>query len=322
MDRRAFLVGSLAVLMTSLGAEAQQTGRVYRIGILSQGAPPRSSAPPMFLQALRDLGYVEGRNLVVEARYAGGVPDRLPSLASELIRLNVDVIATWGAPAGLAAKAATKSIPIVLVAAGDAVGVGLVPSLPQPGGNVTGMSFLGPELVSKRLELLKEVVSKLSRVAVLWNSGNPHEVLLFGALRSAASATGMGVLAIEVRAPAEFAVAFATMVREHADGLIAFENQLNTAHRTLIVEQAARHRIPAMYGRRGFTDVGGLMAYGPYWPDVERRATAYVDKILKGARPADLPIEQPTKFELVINLKTAKALGLTIPPRYCCGRTK
>ncbi len=290
-----------------------QPTEVLRRGVPSPGVPLPQAAPLPLLQGFGELGYVEAQNVAIEARYAEGKVERLPDLAAALVRAKVDIIVTWSTPAALAAKSATDSIPIVMARGGDAVGAGLVQSLARPGGNITGMSFLGPELVAKRLELLKEAAPAISRVAVLWNSGNPHEVLLFNAAQVAAQGLCVALQGTEARSPNQIEEAFESMSRARSNGLLVFENLLILAHRKLIAELAARLQLPAKYGMKEFVAAGGLLAYGPNGPAMERRAATYVDKILKGAKPADLPIEQPTKFELVINLKTAMALGLTIP---------
>ena len=284
--------------------------------MLRAGAPAIPSRPSLsldgFRERLRELGYVEGRNVAIEYRWAG-TPDLFPDLAAELVRLKVDVIVAGSFPGARAAKEATSTIPIVTISA-DPVGTGLVASLARPGGNVTGFSYMTPELSGKRLELLKATVPGLTRVAMLWNSANSHEVLAFKELELAARALGVTLQPVEVRAAHQFEAAFSALMQGHANALIVFENVVNIIQRQLIIDFAAKGRLPAMYERREFVDDGGLIAYGPSVPEMYRRAAVYVDRIFKGAKPADLPIEQPTKFELVINLKTAKELGLTIPP--------
>jgi len=316
MKRLAVALVCFAFLAAPVTADAQQTGRVYRIGMLGPGAPENPSRPSLtragFRERLRELGYEEGRNIVIEYRWAEGKPDRFPDLAAELVRLKVDVIVVGSFPGTRAAKEATSTIPIVTISA-DPVGTGLAASLARPGGNVTGFSYMTPELTGKRLELLKAAVSGLTRVALLWNSANSHEVLAFKELEVAARPLGVTLHPVEVRAANQLEAAFATMTRERADALIVFENLVNITQRRLIIDFAARSRLPVMYERREFVADGGLIAYGPSVPEMYRRAAVYVDKILNGAKPADLPVEQPTKLELVINLKTAKALGLTIP---------
>ncbi len=270
-----------------------------------------------FRQGLRDLGYVEGRNLVIEYRFAEGKSERLPALAAELVALKVDVIVAVTTPEALAAKKATRTLPIVFVAAADPVTSGLVSSLARPGGNVTGLSSFFPELVGKRLELLTQAVPGVSRVAVLWHPGFLPERTEKDMLKGAevtAQALGVRLQFLEARGPADFDRAFSEMTRARAGALTVLGTTMLFNERRRLVDLATKSRLPAVYPWREGVDAGGLMAYGPNIPDLFRRAATYVDKILKGAKPSDLPVEQPTKFELVINLKTAKALGLTIPP--------
>jgi putative ABC transport system substrate-binding protein len=262
---------------------------------------------------LRDLGYVEGQSIVIEYRYAEGRPDRLPVLSAELVRLKGDVLVTAGRPAIRAAKEATTSIPIVMAISGDAVATGLVASLARPGANLTGLSILAPELTGKRLQLLKETVPKVSRVAVLWNPTNPDSQLNWKAAQAAGQALRVTLQSLEARDANDFEAAFATMKREHADGLFVLGDPLTVGNQVRIADLALKYRLPGICFWRQFVDAGGLMSYGPSFGDMFRRAAVYVDKILKGAKPADLPGEQPTRFELVINLKTAKALALTAP---------
>ncbi len=320
MNRHSALVVTLALglLAAPLAADAQQGGKAHRIGLLLPGSPPAPSAslPTLdaFLQGLRELGYVEGRNVAIEYRWAGGKLEPLQDLAAELVRLNVDVIVTSTFRAIQAAKKATSTIPIVMATVGDPVVTGLVASLARPGGNITGLSLLAPELAGKRLELLKETLPGLSRVAVLWNSASPAMGYTFRETRVAAEQLGVKLQSLEVQGdPTDFERAFALVIKERPDGLFVTLDAFTSLHRGRIAELAARHRLPAIYELREYVDAGGLMAYGPSSRDLWRRAATYVDKILKGAKPADLPVEQPTKFELIINLKTAKALGLTIP---------
>ena len=320
MNRRSALIVTLAlgILSAPLPADAQQAGKVYRIGFLG-GASPSVAARPLeaFRQGLRDLGYVEGKNIVIEYRYAEGKFERLPDLAAELVRLKVDLIVAAATPPALAAQEATTSIPIVIVGVADPVGSGLVSSLARPGGNITGLSwFAGLEIGGKRLELLKEAVPTATRAAVLWNPTNPGDVLTFRQLPGMAQALGVRLQSVEWREPRDFEGAFASMTRERADVLFVFETPGITLYAGQIVALAARHRIPTMYGRREFVTAGGLMFHGANLLDVLRRAATYVDKILKGARPADLPVEQPTRFELVVNLKTAKAMGIAFPQSF------
>ena len=314
--RRAFL-GTLAggLLAAPLAAEAQQTGKVYRVGIiLGGGRPDTVQVAEAFRQGLRDLGYVEGRNLSIEYRFAEGRLDRVPKLAAELVRVKVDVIFAPGTAAAQAAMKSTATIPIVIATAGNPVGDRLIGSFARPGGNVTGLTMLaGPELGGKYLELLKEASPGVSRVAVLWNPLTaPHTGLLKEA-GTAARAFGLELQSVSAQRPDEIEGAFAAISRAHADGLIVLPDANFLYLRGQIAELASKSRLPTMYGFREHAEAGGLMSYGASLPDLFRRAAGYVDKILKGAKPADLPVEQPTTFELVINLKTAKALGLTIP---------
>jgi putative tryptophan/tyrosine transport system substrate-binding protein len=318
MDRRTFLstVG-LGLLTAPLAAEAQPAAKVARIGYL---APNMAASPHLhetFLQGLRDLGYVEGRNVIIEYRDAEGKLKRLPDLAAELVALKVDVIVAGGTPAALAAKQATRTVPIVLGAVGDAVTSGLVTGLARPGGNVTGLSILSPDLVGKCLEQLRQAVPGVSRVAALWQPGavpeRTEKDILKGA-EVAARALRVRLQFAEARGPADLDNAFSEMTRGRAGALTVLPSSMFISERRRLVALAAKSQLPAVYPTREFVDAEGFMAYGPNLPDLSRRAATYVDKILKGTKPGDLPVEQPTKFELVINLKTAKALGLTIPP--------
>jgi ABC-type uncharacterized transport system substrate-binding protein len=312
--RRAFLATLGGGLVTApFAARAQQPDKVYRIGYLFYGSPGPSPELDAFRQGLRDLGCIEGQNTTIEYRFANGEVGRLPGLAAELVGLKPDVIVTPGTPAALAAKQATGTIPIVFAGVADAVGAGLVSSLARPGGNVTGLTAISAELGGKRLELLKEVAPKASRVAVLYNPADQSNVLVLKGLKEAAPALGLTLLPLEARKPGDFGGAYAAMTRKRAQALFGAAGVLTTEHRKAIVDLAARSRIPAMWGDREFVEAGGLMSYAVNFYDQIRRAATYVDKILKGARPADLPVEQPTKFDLVINMKTAKTLGLTIP---------
>src|SRR5712692_2138527 len=307
----------LGGLFSSSAAGAQQAAKVARIGFLTLDLAPNPHLAEAFRQGLRDLGYVEGRNVEIEYRDAGGRPERLPALAAELVALKVDVILAGSTPQALAAKQATRTIPIVFTGALDPVASGLVTSLARPGGNVTGLSSIAPELVGKRLELLKQAVPGVSRVAVLWQPGGSGEHTdkdMLKAAEVAARALGVRLQFVEARGPADFDRAFSDMTRAHASALTSLGGSMFFNERRRLVDLAAKNRLPAVYPQREFVDAGGLMAYGPNIADGWRRAATYVDKILKGAKPGDLPIEQPTKFELVINLKAAKALGLTIPP--------
>jgi putative ABC transport system substrate-binding protein len=301
----------LSALLLFPIAAAQPPARVPRIAVLSP--VDLSHLRQVLRQGLRDLGYVDGQNIAIEERHAGGQLDHLPALAAELVRLKVDVIVTSGAPAARAAKQATSTIPIVMAQINDPVSLGLVPSLARPGGNITELANLHSELAAKQLELLKEAVPKLSRLAVLWNPLNPGAEHIVKHLRHPSQALGVTLHSVEVRDPKELEAAFAAVSKQQPGALLLPPDPFFLPHGNQIVDLAAKSRLPAMFGWREFVDAGGLMAYGPSIPEMFRRAAVYVDKILKGAKPADLPIEQPTKFELVVNLKTAKALGLTIP---------
>ena len=316
-SRRVFLATMSCGLLAPFAAQAQQPTRVPRIGLLSLNLAPNSHLQEAFRQGLRDLGYIQGHNIVIEIRDAEGKPERLPALAAELVALKVDVIVTGGGtPPALAAKQATKTIPIVFSSAPDPVTDRLVTSLARPGGNVTGSSNLNPELVGKCLDQLKQAVPGVSRVAVLWQPGFMDERTdreMLKAADVAARALRVRLQVVEARVPGDIDRAFSKMTEERADALTVLPSAMLFTERRRLVDLAAKNRLPAVYVQREFVDAGGLMSYGPNLADLFRRAATYVDKILKGAKPADLPVEQPTKFELVINLKTAKALGLTIP---------
>jgi len=315
ITRRALLGGLVLGIATApLVAEAQQAKKVSRIGYLIPNSPSTNPArTEAFRQGLRELGYVEGRNIVIEYRYAEGKLDRLPALAAELVRLRVDVIVTAGPLPTRAAKEATTTIPIVMAQDADPVGTGSVASLPRPGGNVTGLSQMGTELTGKRLELLKEMVPKLSRVAVLWNPGGAGSTLNWKELQLPARQLGIQLHSLEVRGPDDFEKAFEEATRARAGALFIIGNPVIAPNLKRIADFAAKSRLPSIFQSSTFADVGGLVTYGPDIADSFRRAATFVDKILKGAKPGDLPIEQPTKLELVINLKTAKVLGITIP---------
>jgi putative ABC transport system substrate-binding protein len=293
-------------------AQAQQPKKVPRIGFLTLVASP--SAREVFQQGLRDLGYVEGQNIVIEYRHAAGRAERLPELAAELVRLNVDVIVVAASQSTLAAKKATQTIPVIFTGVGDPVAQGLVASLARPGGNITGLASLSPEVGGKRLELLKEVVPIASRVAILWNPTNSSNSLQIKEISPAAKALSLRIQSLEASKPDDLEPAFVAMVRERADALSVFADPFLSTHRARLAQLAAKNRLPAMYGNSEYVEAGGLMSYAPSFSDMHRRAATFVDKILKGAKPADLPVEQPMKFEFVINLKTAKQIGLTIPP--------
>jgi putative ABC transport system substrate-binding protein len=306
---------TLALLLAPLSSHAQPKGKVYRIGFLGNSTPAfEANLVGPFREGLRDLGYVEGQNILIEYRWAEGKYERFPALIAELIALKVDVIVTAGTPATLAVKKATTSVPLVMVAVGDPVGTGIVASLNRPGGNITGLTSISPELEGKRLELLREVVPKLSRVAVLWNPVSPFQVIAEKEVRAAAQVLRMNVLSLGVRTPEELKDALAAIARERPGALLVLADRLFLHNRARIMEFAAQHRLPGVHAYRELVEAGGLMSYGPSYAGMHRRAATYVDKILKGTKPADLPVEAPTTFELVINLKAAKALGLTIPP--------
>ena len=315
---RAIFIAALAlsVVGAPLAADAQSPGKVPRIGILSPYSPSTPSAPSpfdFFLQGLRDLGYVEGRNIGIEWRYAEGRDDRLRDLAAELVRLKVDMIVTTGTPGILATKNATDTIPIVFAAAADPVGSGLVTSLARPGGNITGLSNLALDLSAKRVELLKEILPTISRVAVVWNAGNPAMAQRFRETQAAARALGVTYQSLEVQEPKDIEQALSAITRERVDALLVLLDAFTIYHRGRIADLAVRSRLPMMGESVLFAEAGGLMTYGSNPRNNFRRAAVYVDKILRGAKPGDLPVEQPTRIELIINLKTAKALGLTIP---------
>jgi putative ABC transport system substrate-binding protein len=316
MNRRTFLFGfTLGTLAAPLAPEAQQAAKLARIGFLGLNAPSvatRHTNP--FRHALRDLGWIDGNNVSIEYRWAEGKPERLPVLARELVQLSVDVLVTSGAPAALAAQQATATIPIVMAQINDPVALGLVASLSKPGSNITGLATLHSELGSKQIELIKEAVPKASRLAVLWHPGNPGARDIVTHTRHAARTLGLALLPVEVRGAGDLAAALTAMKRQRADALLVAPDPLLLPYSVELVQLTIKHGLPTMFGWSELVEAGGLMAYGPSIPEIFRRAAVYVDKILKGAKPADLPVEQPTKFELVINMKTAKALGLTIPP--------
>ena len=302
------------LLSTAHLAEAQQPMKIPRIGILLGGSSFLSVRVEALRQGLKELGYIEGRNVVIEYRYAEGKADRLPALAAELMGLQVDVIVAAGTPGVLAAKKATSTIPIVFVSVGDPVASGFVASLARPGGNVTGLTNFSPELSGKRVELLKEAVPNISRVAFLSNPANPVQGLQWKETQAAAQALGLHLQSLEVRSSNDLDSALQAASRERSQALIPATDALIDTHLKRIVEFVAKNRLPAMYGVPEAVYAGGLMSYAPDYTYHYRRAAVYVDKILKGAKPADLPVEQPTNFEFIINLKTAKQIGLTIPP--------
>jgi putative ABC transport system substrate-binding protein len=314
LGRRHFitLLGGAAAAWP-LAARAQQPAKVPRIGFLGNStAALESNLVGPFREGLRDLGYEEGRSIVIEYRWAEGMYERFPVLIAELIGLNVDVMVTAGTPAALAVKKATTSIPLVMIAVGEPVETGLVASLARPGGNATGVSSLSYGIAGKRLELLREVVPSISLIAVLWNPGSPIMVIQEQETRAAAEVLGMKMLSLGVRTLEEIEEAFAAIVRERPGALVVLADRLFLHNRRRIMDFAIEQRLP-VHAYRELVEIGGLMSYGPDYANLHRRAAAYVDKILKGAKPADLPVERPVKFVLVLNLKTAKALGLTVP---------
>jgi putative ABC transport system substrate-binding protein len=304
---------TFGLLLAPIAAEAQGKPRLPMVGVLTSAAGP-SRLGDGLLQSLRDLGYVEGDNLTLEERYAGGTAERLVALAADMVRQEVAVIVASGYAAVRAAQDATHTIPIVMLLGGDPIGSGLIPSLTRPGGNLTGVAALSSKLSAKRLALLKTVVPAASQVAVLFNPDDVSKALDWTQTQAAARGLGVRLQPQEVRDPHTFGQAFAAMRQAHADALITFGDVFTLQHRTRIVTFATQSQLPAIYELKPFVEAGGLMAYGPRPKEMFQRVAGYVDKILKGAKPGDLPVEQPTTFELVINLKTAKALGLTIPP--------
>jgi putative ABC transport system substrate-binding protein len=314
MRRRDFIaLVSSAVAAWPLGALAQQSGKIWRIGFIAHRY--EKFYDPLF-QGLRELGYVEGQNLIVERRYAEGHAERFQEFAAEMVRLKVDAVIVVTTPAAFAVRNATTTIPIVHPAAIDPVGTGLIASLAHPGGNITGLAVLNAETSAKRLELLREVVPGLSRGAVLWNSANPANGLAWKETEGAGRALGVALQSQEVRAPKDFEGAFAAIVQQHPDILLVLQDALTLEYRKEIISFALREHIPGMYVGKEWVEEGGLMSYGDRLPERYRRAADLVDRILKGAKPADLPVEQPTTFELVVNLKTAKAIGLTLSPAF------
>jgi ABC-type uncharacterized transport system substrate-binding protein len=312
-----FFGGLLATVLLSTAppAAAQQPTKIARIGYLAPASLSALAArTEAFRHGLRDLGYVEGKNIVIEWRSADGKLDRLPALAGELVRLKVDVIVTTGPTATRPAKEATSTIPIVMAQDIDPVGTGFVASLARPGGNITGLSSLAPEISGKQLELLKEIVPRLSRVAVLWASSNPANAQALREMERAAGALGVKLQPLDILGSKDVQTAFKAASKKRGDAVLMLPNGVAIAHRREIAELAIKSGLPAIYPRSEFVEDGGLMSYGASFTDMDRHAATYVDKILKGAKPADLPVAQPTKFELFINLKAAKQIGLTIPP--------
>ena len=315
MRRREFItvMGGAVAGWPRASRGQQPTGKAARIGYLSFRSP--ASTDEAFLQGLRELGWIEGQNIFIEWRYAAGSSDRLKEFAGELVRLKVDVIVAAASAGTQAAKDATASIPICFINTGDPVGQGFVASHARPGGNITGFSFdASPEITAKQLQLLIEVVPKASRVAVLWNPTTPVLRTYWNATQAAAPALRVGLQSLEVQDGNQYESAFEAMRRDRADALIVLSDSFSTFHRARIADLAAKHRLPALYGHSLYVEAGGLMSYGPSLLDAHHRAASYVDKILKGAKPAELPVQDPTKFELIINLKTARTLGLEVPP--------
>jgi putative tryptophan/tyrosine transport system substrate-binding protein len=311
-----FLTLCAVLFALNFPVEAQQPTKVSRIGYLSPTSPSVSPTRiEAFRQGLRELGYVEGKNIVIEYRYAEGKFDRLPALAAELVRLKIDLIVTTGPTVTRAAKKATTTVPVVMTTDTDPVGNGFVASLARPGGNITGLSSLAPELSGKQLELLKEIVPRLSRVAVFGTSNNPGNAQMLKEVKLAAGAFGVKLQYLEVRGLKDIETAFRAASKERAEAVLYLVAGLvDAGHQTEIIELALKSRLPAIYKSRQYVEAGGLVSYGVSVDDLDRRAATYVDKILKGRMPADLPVEQPTKFDFVINLKAAKQIGLTIPP--------
>ncbi len=311
---RVGLIFSLVLLLAPLAADGQQAGKVYRVGLLWDSPAMFPDAIEAFRRGLRDLGWVEGQNIVVEHRWSEGRFDRLPDLAEELVRLKVDVIIAPSSIYTGAAKRATSTIPIIFVSHADPIGSGHVASLARPGGNITGLSLMMTETNAKLLELFKEAVPGLSRVAVIWDPATPSHGPGLKAVEAMGRALGLRLQTVAVRSATEFDSAFSAISRDRAGGVLVLSTPLFIAEARRLAELALKHKLPTMFGPRAHAEAGGLMSFGPDRADLWRRGAFYVDKILKGAKPADLPVEQPTKFELVINLKTAKTLGLTIPP--------
>jgi len=310
---RTTLIFIVVFLVAAVVAQAQPGSQVHRIGVLlHDGAPP--GLLEAFREGLRELGYVEGKNITIELRNAEGKNERLGALANELVRLKVDVILAVNTPSAHAAKKATTTIPIVITRVADPVGSGLVPSLARPGGNVTGLSILPEGLAPKRIQLLTEILPGISRLVVLFNADNPGSALVLAETERASSQVGLQVLRLPVRGPSDFPGAFQAATRARAEALFVLDDTVVTKYRGQILKLATNHSLPVVSVYKDFAEAGGLLAYGPNLPAAYRRAAYYADRILKGAKPSDLPVEEPTQFDLVVNLKTAKALGLTIPP--------
>jgi putative ABC transport system substrate-binding protein len=305
---------AIAIAVACASASAQQAGKVHRIGFLGNStAALEAHLVRAFREGLRDFGYVEGGNIRIEYRWADGKYERFPALINELLAEKVAVIVTAGTPATLAVKKATTSLPLVMVAVGDPVGTGIVPSLSHPGGNITGLTSISTEMDAKRLELLREVLPHLSHVAVLWNAASPLQILAEKQVRTAAQALRVRVLSLGVKNEDDIRDALAVIARDQPEALLVLADRLLLHHRTLIMDFATRHRLPGVHAYRELVEAGALMSFGPDYADMHRRAAYFVDRILRGARPADLPVERPPTFEFVLNLRAAKALGLTIP---------
>jgi putative tryptophan/tyrosine transport system substrate-binding protein len=308
------LILGLLVLAAVLDAHAQPTGRLPRIGFLGNSTEAlEANLIEPFRDGLREHGYVEGRNAVIEYRWAEGQYERFPALIAQLITAKVDVIVTAGTPATLAVKRATTSVPVVMIAVGDPVGTGIVPSLSRPGGNITGLTSISWELQGKRLEMLREVIPGLSHVAVIWNSTSPVQEIDERAVQASASVLRIKVLSVGVRNEAEIERALATVAQERPGALLVLADRLLLHHRARLMAFAAQHRLPGVHAYRELVEAGGLMSFGPSYADMHRRAAYFVDRILKGAKAGDLPVERPAKFDLVVNMKTARAQGLTVP---------
>jgi ABC-type uncharacterized transport system substrate-binding protein len=308
------VLGILLLALVALSPTAsmgEQATKVFHIGFLRPDAP--DFLLDAFRDGLRDLGYIEGKNIVIEQRWASGHYDKLPALADELVRMKVDIIVTSATPGAMAAKRATNTIPIVIASSADPVASGIVASLAHPGANITGLTLMNDELAIKRLEILKETVPRVSRVAVLWSTSNPTYARMLENMKAAAPLIKLQLEVVKVASPEQLDQALSEVKKSHADAMFVFEDPVFRANSSRIVEFAGKNRLPTVYGGSEFVHGGGLMAYGPSHADMFRRAAGYVDRILRGAKPGDLPIEQPTSFELVVNLKTAKALGITIP---------
>ena len=314
MDRRTFFGAVALGFVTVQFAQAQQPAKIYRIGYLAAGPRPADNALPAPLrQELEQLGYIEGKNAIYTGRWAESRKERLPALAAELVALQVDVIVTLGSPAAAAAKQSTSTIPVVMALSGDPVGVGLIESLARPGGNITGMSDNATALSAKRLEILKEAIPTASHIAVLWNASDQAMTLRYREINRAAGALGVSVQPLGVREPDEFDQALAAMDRQRPDAIFMVTDALTNLNRKRVLDYAELHRIPAMYEYASLVREGGLISYGPSQDDMFRQAAVYIARILNGAKPGELPVEQPTRYYLAINVKTAKALGLTIP---------